>query len=161
VLERFQPLLVQGGMLVDEADDGPAPRLLVYLEHAIRDGRTGRSGEPRAISQRLQFILLKEDGTAVDGGPAPYLDCRPITAEERALVADAITAPWLSGVARTRPIGPQSQVQKVAETTTETRESPVLWPKAKGSTTCPRLLARWTRAPRNHGALSVVAALFR
>ena len=97
VLERFQPLLVQGGVLVDEADPGLQPRLLVYLEHAIRDGRTGRSGEPRAISQRLQFIFLKEDGTAVDGGPAPYLDCRPITAEERTLVADAIAAPWLSG----------------------------------------------------------------
>ena len=39
VLERFQPLLGQGGVLVDEADDEPEPRLLVYLEHAIRDGR--------------------------------------------------------------------------------------------------------------------------
>ena len=41
VLERFQPLLAQGGVLVDEADEGTAPRLLVYLEHAIRDGRVG------------------------------------------------------------------------------------------------------------------------
>ena len=81
------------------------PRLLVYLEHAIRDGRSGRSGEPRAISQRLQFIFLKEDGTAVDGGPAPYLDCRPITAEERALVADAVDAPWLSGHVESRALG--------------------------------------------------------
>ena len=105
VLERFQPLLVQGGVLVDEADEGTEPRLLVYLEHAIRDGRSGRSGEPRAISQRLQFIFLKEDGTAVDGGPAPYLDCRPITAEERALVADAIAAPWLSGHVESRALG--------------------------------------------------------
>src|ERR1700732_4598907 len=55
VLERFQPLLQQGGVLVDDADDGTEPRLLVYLEHAIRDGRTVRSGEPRAISPRLQF----------------------------------------------------------------------------------------------------------
>ena len=39
VLERFQPLLGQGGVLVDEADEGTEPRLLVYLEHAIRDGR--------------------------------------------------------------------------------------------------------------------------
>jgi hypothetical protein len=52
VLERFQPLLVQGGILVDETDQGEEPRLLVYLEHAIRDGRSARSGEPRAISQR-------------------------------------------------------------------------------------------------------------
>src|SRR5438477_4748679 len=66
---------------------------------------SGRSGEPRAISQRLQFILLKEDSTAADGGPAPYLDCRPITAEERTLVADAIAAPWLSGHVEGRALG--------------------------------------------------------
>jgi hypothetical protein len=69
---------------------------LVYLEHAIRDGRASRGKEPRAISQRLQFILLGEDGSAEDGGPAPYLDCRPITPDERAKIAAAITAPWLS-----------------------------------------------------------------
>lgn len=96
VLERFQPLLQQGALLVDEADDSNQPRLLFYLEHAIRDGRQSRHGEPRVISQRLQFILLGEDGSAEDGGPAPYLDCRPITPEERAQVENAISAPWLS-----------------------------------------------------------------
>ena len=97
VLERFQPLLQQGAVLVDEADESLAPRLLVYLEHAIRDGRVVKSGEPRVVSQRMQFIHLREDGAAVDGGPAPYLDCRPITPDERALVAAQIEAPWLSG----------------------------------------------------------------
>jgi SNF2 family DNA or RNA helicase len=96
VLERFQPLLQQGAVLVDEMDDGAEPRLLLYLEHAIRDGRTARSGEPRVISQRLQFVHLREDGLATDGGPAPYLDCRPATAEEQALAANVIAAPWLS-----------------------------------------------------------------
>jgi SNF2 family DNA or RNA helicase len=96
VLERFQPLLGQGAVLVDETDDGLEPRLLVYLEHAIRDGRIGRTGEPRVISQRLQFIYLKEDRSAVDGGSAPYLDCRPIKAEERSAIAEVIAAPWLS-----------------------------------------------------------------
>jgi superfamily II DNA or RNA helicase len=105
VLERFQPLLVQGGVLVDEADSGTVPRLLIYLEHAIRDGRTGRSGEPRTVSQRLQFIFLKEDGGAVDGGPAPHLDLRPIAADERALVADTLVAPWLSGQVESRALG--------------------------------------------------------
>jgi hypothetical protein len=51
------------------------------------------SGEPRAISQRLQFIFLMENGSALDAGPAPYLDCRPATPEERALVVDAVSAP--------------------------------------------------------------------
>ena len=105
VLERFQPLLGQGAALVDETDESMEPRLLVYLEHAIRDGRTGRTGEPRVISQRLQFIHLKEDGTAVDGGSAPYLDYRPITAEERSAVEDVIVAPWLSQAVEDRALG--------------------------------------------------------
>lgn len=96
ILERFQPLLSQGAVLIDDADERTEPRLLVYLEHAIRDGRTSRGKEPRAISQRLQFTMLGEDGSVEDGGPAPYLDCRPITADERSKIAAAITAPWLS-----------------------------------------------------------------
>ena len=86
VLERFRPLLAQGAVLVDEADTGTEPRLLVYLEHAIRDGRTSRTSAPRIVSQRLQFIHLKEDGSAVDGGAAPYLDYRPVEAEELSLI---------------------------------------------------------------------------
>jgi hypothetical protein len=105
ILERFQPLLNQGGVLVDDTDESLDLKLLVYLEHAIHDARTGRSGEPRAISQRLQFLFLKEDGSAVDGGPAPYLDCRPITPEERLAVADAIVAPWLSGNVEAQALG--------------------------------------------------------
>jgi SNF2 family DNA or RNA helicase len=105
VLERFQPLLRQGGVLVDETDGGTEPRLLVYLEHAVRDGRTTRSGEPRVISQRLQFVLLAQDGTARDGGAAPYLDVRPITAEERALIGAVLAAPWLGGTVEERALG--------------------------------------------------------
>jgi superfamily II DNA or RNA helicase len=105
VLERFQPLLTQGGMLVDETDTGTVPHLLVYLEHAIRDGRTGRTGEPRVISQRLQFVHLYEDGRAVDGGAAPYLDYRPLTAEERIQVAGAIDTPWLRLDIEARAVG--------------------------------------------------------
>jgi hypothetical protein len=96
ILERFQPLLKQGAILVDETDASENPRLLVYLEHAIRDGRTARSGEPRVISQRLQFIHLTEDGRAIDGGSAPYLDYRPLSLDERAALLEVIEAPWLS-----------------------------------------------------------------
>ena len=105
VLERFQPLLGQGAVLVDDADLGTAPRLLLYLEHAIRDGRTAKSGEPRVVSQRLQFIHLGEDGSAADGGSAPYLDYRPVTEDERALIADAVAAPWLGAGVEQRALG--------------------------------------------------------
>jgi hypothetical protein len=67
------------------------------LEHAIRDGRTVKGSEPRVISQKLQFVSLAEDGSARDGGPAPYLDYRPITDEERAVIVPSLQASWLSG----------------------------------------------------------------
>ncbi|MFO1161817.1 MAG: helicase-related protein, partial [Reyranellaceae bacterium] len=105
VLERFQPLLRQGGVLVDESDPGTAPRLLVYLEHAIRDGRMGRTGEPRVVSQRLQFVHLTEDGAASDGGPAPYLDFRPVTEMEKKLAEDIARSSWLAGGIEQRAIG--------------------------------------------------------
>ena len=105
VLERFQPLMQQGGILVDDADATTDPRLLIYLEHAIRDGRSGRTGEPNVVSQRLQFIYLKEDGSAFDGGPAPYLDCRPASTDERAKLMEVVAAPWLSSGVDSRALG--------------------------------------------------------
>lgn len=105
VLERFQPLLQQGAVLVNDADESLEPRLIVYLEHAIRDARSVRSGEPRVVSQRLQFISLTETGTAMDGGPAPYLDCRPIAQDERSFVEAATNAPWLSGRVEDHALG--------------------------------------------------------
>ena len=75
VLERFQPLLVarrRAGRRSGRRQRAAPSRLSRTCDPRWRE-RT-RSGEPRAISQRLQFIFLKEDGTAVDGGPAPYLD---------------------------------------------------------------------------------------
>jgi hypothetical protein len=98
-------LLSQGAVLVDDADDGLEPRLLVYLEHAVRDGRVARSGEPRVVSQRLQFVHMKADGSAAEAGSAPYLDCRPITPEERATIDEAIDAPWLSSGVEERALG--------------------------------------------------------
>ncbi len=96
VLERWQSVLREGAILVDDADPSEQVRLLVVLEHAIRDGRTTPSGEPRCVSQRLQFVFLHEDGGASDAGPAPHLDLRPATPEERAVLADLPSAPWLA-----------------------------------------------------------------
>jgi superfamily II DNA or RNA helicase len=95
ILERFGPVLKQGAILVDDQDQGVALRILFYLEHAIRDGRPGRGGEPRVISQKMQFVLLDQSGDARDGGAAPYLDYRPATADEVALLAGPLRAPWL------------------------------------------------------------------
>jgi superfamily II DNA or RNA helicase len=96
-LERYRTLLGQGAILIDENDTGIEPRVLIYLEHSIKDGRIGHAGRPRVISQRLQFVYLDRHGKAVDGGAAPYLDCRPATSEEQKLVSALLQDGWLTG----------------------------------------------------------------
>ncbi len=96
-LERHRGLLARGAALVDGADRFDEPRVLVVLRHAIRDGRTVRNGQPQTISERLQFVWLEEAGGASDGGPAPYLDCRPVGDGERDRIAGILDTPWLGG----------------------------------------------------------------
>ena len=96
VSERYGLLLKQGAVLVDPSDDGEEPRLLVYLEHAVQDGRTAESGDRRVVSRRFEFVELTEGREAREAGWAPYLDCRPITDEERALFNDLLASEWLT-----------------------------------------------------------------
>jgi superfamily II DNA or RNA helicase len=105
ILERFASALKQGAILVDEQDEGVTPRILFYLEHAIRDGRPGRHGEPSVVSQKLQFVFVGEDGAGEDGGAAPYLDCRPVTDAERATLSPILSAKWLDGDLERRALG--------------------------------------------------------
>ena len=93
-LERLRDLLKRGAVLVDENDEGEQPRALLYLEHAIHDGRDYR-GKPLVVSQRLEFVERREDGTTAQAGAAPYLDYRPSTDTERTAIADRLAAPWL------------------------------------------------------------------
>jgi len=123
ILERYRDLLRQGSVLVDERDPTETPRVLVYLEHAIQDGRTDRNGQRRVISRRMQYVEILASPQGRDGpsaprrcrdhppapsligiphppapspigrggdvrsaGYAPYLDYRPLTAEEQALL---------------------------------------------------------------------------
>ena len=83
VLERYRNLLKRGAMLVDPEDAGETPRILVYLEHRIEDGRALTSGDRRTISQRLEFVELDADGTGRSAGNAPYLDYHPVPDELR------------------------------------------------------------------------------
>ena len=95
-LERYRELLTRGATLVDESNRYDAPRVLIALRHAIRDGRTTRHGKPQSISERLQFVWLDEAGGAVGGGSAPHLDCRPASDEERAAITAVLDEAWLT-----------------------------------------------------------------
>ncbi|MGJ4924378.1 helicase-related protein [Bradyrhizobium oligotrophicum] len=95
-LEEAGDVLKRGAILVDEAnEDGRGPRVLVTLEHAIRDGRPGRNGQPSIASRRMQFVMLDEHGNAQDAGPAPYLDFRPLQSGEIDAARQLLEADWL------------------------------------------------------------------
>ncbi|MBI4801904.1 MAG: DUF3883 domain-containing protein [Elusimicrobia bacterium] len=89
-LERHRDLLRRGTVLVDERDSGTHPRVLFYLEHAIQDASLTRSGERRVVSRRMLYIELDVDGNARHLHYAPYLDYRPLAANEP--MVDAILA---------------------------------------------------------------------
>jgi hypothetical protein len=95
VLERYRTLPKQGTVLIDPADEGEDPRLLMYLEHSIQDGRTDRHGNRRVISRRLQFIDVTEGDSPQNAGYAPYLDFRPPDVDELPLVGPILDAEWM------------------------------------------------------------------
>jgi hypothetical protein len=96
-LERHRTLLKLGTVLVDTAASPDQVRVLLFLEHAISNGRPRQEGGRVVVSRELQFVELKPDGSAIDAGGAPYLDYRPLTPDELPLVQPLLGQPWLQG----------------------------------------------------------------
>ncbi len=83
IRERNADALKRGAIFVDDSDYGNEPRLLFYIEDAIQDGVVLPGGNKRIISKQVHFVELKEDGTSMNAGYAPYLDYRALTDDER------------------------------------------------------------------------------
>lgn len=81
-LERHRDLLRRGTILVDEKDNSTEPRMLFYLEHAIQDAITLRSGDRRVISKQMLYVEMDKGGNTRHLHYAPYLDYRPLKADE-------------------------------------------------------------------------------
>ncbi|MFM9863451.1 MAG: helicase-related protein [Micropepsaceae bacterium] len=97
-LEGAGDVLKRGAILVDEADEhGQGPRVLITLEHAIRDGRPARHGQPSVVSRRMQFVMIDAEGKSHDAGPAPYLDFRPLQPAEIETAQKLLATDWLKG----------------------------------------------------------------
>ena len=97
IRERYADSLKRGSVFVDENDDGREPRLLFYIEDSIQDGVLLPNGARRVVSKNVHFVEIKEDGSAMNAGYAPYLDYRALTEEERAPVYDYIRSQdWLT-----------------------------------------------------------------
>ena len=92
--ERYGALMKKGTVLVDPRP-GEGERVLFYLEHSLSDSRP--DGRERTISKRMHFVEMDEAGNVRDGGPAPYLDYRNPTEEERKAVQKLLKKEWLRG----------------------------------------------------------------
>jgi superfamily II DNA or RNA helicase len=95
IIERYDALLRQGAVLIDDNDPGSVPRVLVYLQHAVVDGRSDRAGNRRVVSKRFEFVEVDPEGTPRTAGWAPYLDFRPATPDELSILTQVIEGSWV------------------------------------------------------------------
>ncbi|MGD0607825.1 MAG: DUF3883 domain-containing protein [Streptosporangiaceae bacterium] len=56
IIERYDILLRQGAVLIDENDPGLVPHVLLYLQHSVVDGHADQAGHRRVVSQRASEI---------------------------------------------------------------------------------------------------------
>jgi hypothetical protein len=115
-LERHRDLLRRGAVLVDERDPGLSPRVVFYLEHAIQDGSVTRVGERRVVSKRMLYVELDSTGQARHLHYAPYLDFRPLEANEPgiAVIMERPECAWI-----TRDLESQAQAYAIASVVPE------------------------------------------
>ena len=94
-LDQHVDVLKRGTILIDDNDQGTAPRLLFTLEHVVRDGRKGRHGTYNVVSQRLEFVEVGPELAFRQAGAAPYLDYHGASESERAALVNETQAAWL------------------------------------------------------------------
>jgi hypothetical protein len=115
-LERSRDLLKRGAVLVDERDLGTQARVLFTLEQAIQDASLTRSGEREVISRRMLYTEIDASVNARHIHYAPYLDYRPLAADEPGVEA-LLARPECSWI--TRELDQQAQAYAVAHVVPE------------------------------------------
>ena len=93
VMAEFGGTLQRGAVLVDEDDPSTDPRLLVYLDHTITDGREVH-GTRQVVSRRFHYVEIDRHGNARDPGDEPYLNYAPLTDEQQALLDGRLDLDW-------------------------------------------------------------------
>lgn len=89
IIETHQDLLKRGTILIDAADAGIHPRLMVALTQEVIDGHR------RSVDRTFAFAELLEQSEARAAGPAPYLDYRAPSPRELEYAKSLVGAPWL------------------------------------------------------------------
>ncbi|TQE99105.1 MAG: DUF3883 domain-containing protein [Spiribacter salinus] len=92
ILRDYRDTLNQGAVLVDPTDETTEPRLLVMLEHQVKETA---GNHPRTVSQRLQFINAWPDGRFSNAGWAPHLSLERLDARHNQLADELRGQAWL------------------------------------------------------------------
>ena len=95
IREKYDHLMKQGAILVDDTDPGEEITALFLLEHSVQDGRPTATGKAHIISERLQFTAIDCKGEPTNAGIAPHLNLRPAEPEEIALAQSFLDEDWL------------------------------------------------------------------
>lgn len=90
ISDQYENLLQQGTILVNPLDEGTEPRLLVFLEHTIDDGRG------KAVSKEMQFVSIDQQGDINTYHNPPYIDYRPLAEGEWDLLSDQLDRSWIT-----------------------------------------------------------------
>jgi SNF2 family DNA or RNA helicase len=93
VMVDFGPTLRRGAVLVDESDLSTDPRLLVYLDHTITDGREVH-GTRQVVSRRFHYVEIGRAGNVGDPGDEPYLNYAPLTQDQQTLLDGRLDLEW-------------------------------------------------------------------
>ncbi|WP_419553594.1 helicase-related protein [Candidatus Poriferisodalis sp.] len=93
VLDDHGDAMHRGTVLVDTGDPSIEPRLLVYLDHVVTDGRMV-NGARQVVSRRFQYVEVDREGAARDPGAEPYLGYESLTAEQKAQLAGDLDTAW-------------------------------------------------------------------
>lgn len=127
-LERQRDLIKRGTILVDERDNDTTPRMLFFLEHTIQDASLLATGERRAISRRMLYVEMDANGNTRHLHYAPYLDYRPLAADEPSVdtIMKTPEAAWI-----TRDLEQKAQSHAIAtvvpEHIKEVRDQRLAW----------------------------------
>ena len=98
IRERNADVLKRGAVLIDDSDLDSNERLLFYVEDSVQDGITLQNGSKRIISKHIHFVEIKENGTTINAGYAPYLDYRAADEKEQETIRTFLSKQkWLQG----------------------------------------------------------------
>lgn len=91
VIEQHRAKLKQGAVLLAPNDESIETKLLLMLDHSIKEG--GELGI--VVSRRLQFVTIDRAGVVENAGWAPHLDLTALDETQLKMVADQVQANWI------------------------------------------------------------------